>query len=147
MCRAPGAKEKAKHAAQNNNLSCVELLSQDNDVPLFAQSTRSRSGPSCLFFLCSNSGIDLLVKNICRKWTCKGYRKSGKCRYFVWEKTHGLYTEIFTQLCIKLKGNIQSNNNALHFYSACLWQLSGSLQALMNSQRQRFREYKGQRGL
>lgn len=53
----------------------------------------------------------------------------------------------FNQLRVKLKGNMQSNNNALHFYSACLWQLSGSLQTLMNSQRQRFREYKGQKGL
>lgn len=83
MCRAPGAKEKAKHDAKNNNLSCVELLSQDNNALLFAWGARSRSGPSCLFFLCSNLGIDLLVKNICRKCTCKGHRKSGKCRYFV----------------------------------------------------------------
>lgn len=48
-CRAPGAKEKAKSDAKNNNLSCTELLSQDN-VQLLARGARSRSSPSTFAF-------------------------------------------------------------------------------------------------
>lgn len=71
MCRAPGAKEKAKHDANNNSAS-PELLGQDNNVPLFAWGSRHRFAPSHLLFLSPNLGINSFVSTAAGNQLGKG---------------------------------------------------------------------------
>lgn len=121
----------------------VELLGQDNNTQLFAWGSRHRFAPSHLPFLSPDLGINLFVGTAAGNQVGKGtagVRNAGI-------SSGGTHTDHTLPHPTSSRENMQSDNNALHFYSACLWQLSGSLQTLMNSQRQRFREYKGQKGL
>lgn len=53
-------------------LLCVELLGQDNNMPLFARGSKLRFGPSPLLFLCPNLGINLFVRTAAENQLVKG---------------------------------------------------------------------------
>ena len=57
-------------------LPCVELLGQDNNVPLFARGSMLRFGPSHLLFLCPNLGINLFVRTAAENQLVKGTERA-----------------------------------------------------------------------